>query len=249
MGAPHTGAFVPLNQVIMKKYGKKYRAAKELVEKEAYTLAEAVSVLKKTATTKFDATCEAHFNLGLDPKQADQNIRTTVSLPHGTGKTLRIVAFVGEEKVKEAKAAGAIEAGTEELITKIEGGWLDFDVAIATPDQMKNLGKIAKIIGQKGLMPNPKAGTVTPEVVKAIEEFKKGKIELRLDKQANLHTVFGKVSFEEAQLAENLKGIVKALMEVKPASAKGNYIKSITITTTMGPAVHLDINGAVAESK
>ncbi len=233
----------------MKKFGKKYEAAKKLLEKASYSIDEAVALLKKTSTTKFDASCEVHCKLGVDPTQADQNIRTTVSLPHGTGKDVKIVAFVSEEKIKDAKEAGAMMAGTAELITKIEGGWTDFDLAIATPDQMKELGKIAKIIGQKGLMPNPKAGTVTPDVVKTIKEFKKGKIEIRLDKDANLHNIFGKVSFDEAKLKENLKAFIKSLMDVKPASAKGTYIDSMTLTTTMGPGVPLDVNAAVAESK
>ncbi|MFA6918252.1 MAG: 50S ribosomal protein L1, partial [Candidatus Gracilibacteria bacterium] len=186
-----------------KKHGKKYLEAAKLVEKKAYSLDEAVALLKKTNPTKFDASVEVHFYLGVDPKQADQNIRTTVALPHGTGKDVRVVAFVGEEKIKEAKAAGAVEAGTEVLIEKIEGGWLGFDVAIATPDQMKNLGKIAKTIGQKGLMPNPKTGTVTTDVAKTIAEIKKGKVEVRVDKLSNLHNIFGKVSFTEAQLKDN----------------------------------------------
>lgn len=233
----------------MKKYGKKYRAAKELIENESYGLDEAVGLLEKTSTTKFDSSCEAHLNLGVDPKQADQNIRTTASLPHGTGKEVRVVAFVGDDKVKEAKEAGAMEAGTEELIEKIEKGWTDFDVAVATPDQMKSIGKIAKIIGQKGLMPNPKAGTVTPDFAKAISEIKKGKVELRVDKEGNLHTIFGKVSFGEAKLKENLVIVLKKILEEKPSSIKGSYVKSFTLTTSMGPGVPIDVNKAMAEAK
>ncbi len=233
----------------MAKQGKKYVEAKKLVDKASYSVDEAVALLKKTATTKFDASCEIHFNLGVDPKQADQNIRTSAALPHGTGKEVRVVAFVDEGKVKAAKAAGATEAGTEELIKKIEKGWLDFDVAIATPDQMKELSKIAKILGQKRLMPNPKAGTVAPDFEKVIAELKQGKVELRIDKDGNLHNIFGKVSFDEAKLKENLKTLVKAVMDVKPASSKGTYIRSLTVTTTMGPGIRLDANAAVAESK
>lgn len=232
-----------------KKHGKKYQEAAKLITKDAYPMDEALDLLKKTSTTKFDGSCEVHFNLGVDPKQADQNIRTSVALPHGTGKEVRVVAFVGEEKIKEAKAAGAIEAGTEELIAKIEKGWVDFDVAIATPDQMKELAKVAKILGQKRLMPNPKSGTVTTDVTKTIGELKKGKVEIRVDKQSNLHNVFGKVSFPEANLKENLKVIVKSVLDNKPASSKGTYIKKLVITTTMGPGVPLDVNAAVAESK
>lgn len=224
-----------------KKHGKKFLEMAELIEDKQYSITEAVALLKKTNPTKFDASAEVHFYLGVDPKQADQNIRTTVALPHGTGKDVRIVAFVGEDKVKEAKEAGAVEAGTDVLVEKIEGGWLEFDIAIATPDQMKNLGKIAKTIGQKGLMPNPKTGTVTTEVAETISEIKKGKVEIRVDKLSNLHNVFGKVSFEEAKLEENLNAIIKAVLDSKPASTKGAYIKSINLTTSMGPAITLDV--------
>ncbi|MBI4975638.1 50S ribosomal protein L1 [Candidatus Peregrinibacteria bacterium] len=225
----------------MKKHGKKYREALKLIDKPFYTLDEAISLLKKTSTTKFDSTCEVHFKLGVDPKQADQNVRTTVVVPHGTGKKVRVVAFVGEEKIKEAKAAGAVEAGTSELIEKIEKGWLDFDVAIATPDQMKDLAKVAKVLGQKRLMPNPKSGTVTVEVTKTINELQQGKIELRLDKEANLHSIFGKVSFDEDKLKENLKAVIKAVTEVKPSSIKGTYLNTISISSTMGPGIGIDL--------
>lgn len=230
-----------------KKHGKKFLEVAKLVEDRQYSMDEAVALLKKTNPTKFDASTEVHFYLGVDPKQADQNIRTTVALPNGTGKEVRVVAFVGEEKIKEAKDAGAVEAGTEVLIEKIEAGWFEFDIAIATPDQMKNLGKIAKTIGQKGLMPNPKTGTVTVDVAKTISEIKKGKIEIRVDKLSNLHNLFGKVSFDEAKLKENLKAIIKAVLDNRPASAKGTYIKSITVTTAMGPGIALDVAAATAE--
>jgi len=233
----------------MAKHGKKYKEALSLIQEEAYTLDEALELLKKTSVTKFDSSCEVHMNLGLDPKQADQNIRTSVNLPHGTGKDTKVVAFVGDENVKAAKAAGAIEAGTEELIEKVNGGWTDFDVAVATPDQMRSIGKVAKILGQKGLMPNPKAGTVTPDFEKVIGELKKGKIEVRVDKQANLHNIFGKVSFDTAGLKENLLTIIKAVMDIKPSTTKGTYVKSLTITTSMGPGVPLDITSVTEEAR
>lgn len=240
---------ITTNKIYMAKKGKKYLAAHKLLEDRAYTLDEAIGLLKKTSVTKFDSSCEAHFNLGLDPKQADQNIRTSCSLPHGTGKEMKVVAFVDEGNVKAAKEAGAIEAGTENLIQKIEKGWLDFDVAVATPDQMKELGKVAKVLGQKRLMPNPKAGTVAPDFAKVIGELKKGKMELRVDKDGNLHNIFGKVSFDEQKLKENLKTLIKAVLEVKPASSKGNYVNSISVTTTMGPGIKLEIASAVTESR
>lgn len=225
----------------MAKHGKKYNEASKLIVKELHGMDEAVALLKQTSATKFDSTCELHMALGLDPRQAEQNIRTTVSLPAGTGKTVRVVAFVGEENVKAALAAGAVEAGTTELIEKIEKGWLGFDVAVATPDQMKDLGKIAKVLGQKKLMPNPKSGTVTPDFAGAIKELQGGKIELRVDKNGNLHTVFGKVSFDEGKLMENLKTIIAKVKEIKPATAKGTYIKSVTLCATMGPGVKVDV--------
>jgi len=233
----------------MAKRGKKYQAAAKLIEKDAYTIDEALELLKKTSITKFDSSCEIHLKLGVDPKQADQNIRTSVGLPHGTGKDVKVVAFVPEEDIKAAMAAGAIEAGTEELIAKIEKGWTDFDVAVATPDQMKALGKVAKILGQKRLMPNPKAGTVSPDFAKAIEDLKKGKVELRVDKDANLHNTFGKVSFSEDKLKENLKTLIKATLDAKPGSSRGVYLRSLTLTTSMGPGIPLDVNAAILECK
>jgi len=229
--------------------GKKYREAKALLEKEVYTLDEALELLPKTSTVKFDSSCEVHFNLGVDPRQADQNIRTTCPLPNGTGKEIKVVAFVGDENVKAAKDAGAIEAGTADLVEKVEKGWTDFDIAVATPDQMKSLAKVAKTLGQKRLMPSPKAGTVTPDFAKAIEELKKGKVEIRVDKEGNLHNIFGKVSFGKDKLKENLMAIVKTVMDVKPASQKGTYIASLTLTTSMGPGIRLDVNSVLAEAR
>lgn len=233
----------------MSDKGKKYLEAKALVTKESYLLDEAVALIKQVSKTKFDATAEIHFRLNVDPKHADQNIRGTVSLPHGTGKEVRVIAFVDESGVKKAKEAGAIEAGTNELLEKIEKGWLEFDVAVADPSQMKEIGKIAKILGTKGLMPSPKAGTVTPDFEKAIKDIKKGKVEFRIDKLSNVHTVFGKVSFAENQLKENLLAVAKAIVDAKPASVKGVYIKGITINPTMGPGIAMDINSLVAETK
>lgn len=233
----------------MKHHGKKYREAKKLVDKPLYELSEAISLLKKTATVKFDASCEVHIKTGLDPKQADQLLRGTVVLPHGTGMKLRVIAFANEANAKLAKAAGAIEAGSEELIEKITKGWLDFDVAVATPDIMKSLGKIAKTLGQKGLMPNPKAGTVTTDIAKTIEEIMKGKVEFRMDKLANVHNVFGKVSFAENQLEENLKIFLKAIAQAKPSGARGIYIQSITLASTMGPGIRLDLNKALSTAQ
>jgi len=232
----------------MSKRGKKYVEAKALVDKEFYLVDEAIDLLKKTSKTKFDATAELHMKLNVDPKHADQNVRGTVALPHGTGKEVRVVAFVDEGSVKAAKEAGAVVAGTNELIEKINSGWLEFDIAVADPSQMKELGKVAKILGTKGLMPNPKAGTVTTDISRTIKEIKKGKIEFRIDKLANLHTLFGKVSFENAKLKENLLAVIRAVVEAKPASVKGIYLTSITITSTMGPGIHMDIGAITKEA-
>jgi large subunit ribosomal protein L1 len=227
--------------------GKKYTEAAKLITKEAYSVDEAVALLKSTSTTKFDASCEVHMYLGVDPKQADQNIRTSVALPHGTGKDVRVVAFVADDKVKAATAAGAFEAGTDDLVKKIEKGWLNFDIAVATPDQMREIGKIAKTLGQKRLMPNPKSGTVTPDFEDAIKAVKKGKVEVRVDKLANTHNIFGKVSFGEDQLKENFMTILKAVKDVKPKDTKGTYMKSVTLTTSMGPGIPINVNDALAE--
>ncbi len=230
----------------MSKRGKKYKAAmEELKEKEFYTLDEAVALLPKTSTTKFDASCEIHIKLGINPKHADQVVRSTITLPHGTGKKIKIAAFVPDEKIKEAKDAGAIEVGNSDLIDKINGGWLDFDIAVATPDMMKEIGKIAKILGQKGLMPNPKSGTVTQEPRTIISELIKGKIEFRNDKLGNLHNVFGKVSFGEDKLKENVQTYLKAVQDAKPSGVKGVYIQSITLSTSMGPGIKVDVQDVV----
>ncbi len=234
----------------MKKlHGKKFLAAKDMVTKEIYTVAEAIDLLKKTSPVKFDASVEIHAKLGVDPKKSDQNVRSTVALPHGTGKTVRVIAFVTEDRAKEAKAAGAIKAGNEELIEEILKGFLDFDVAVATPDMMKSLGKVAKILGQKGLMPNPKAGTVTPDIAKTIELIKKGQVEFRVDKFSVIHNMFGKVSFSEAQLQENFLSLMKAIMDVKPATSKGTYLQKVSVATTMGPGMNVAIPSIMEELK
>ncbi len=228
------------------RHGKKYRQAEEKIKPGTlYGLGEGVSVLKQTSSTKFDSSCEVHMNLGIDTKQADQNVRSTVVLPHGTGKKLRIIAFVPEVDKKTVLDMGAIKAGDDDLIDEIAKGFLDFDVAIAKPEMMRKLAKVAKILGQKGLMPNPKAGTVSDDVSKLMDELQKGKIEFRADKLGNLHNTFGKVSFGEQQLVENLKAYLHAVNAVRPSTIKGTYIKSITITSTMGPGIKLNVQDAI----
>ncbi len=206
-----------------------------------YPLEEAVTLVKETSPTKFDASVEVHIKLTIDASQAEQNVRSTVPLPHGTGKNVRVVAFVEDGMVKDALAAGAIKAGNAELIEEITKGWMEFDVAVAHPALMKDLGKVARNLGQKGLMPNPKAGTVTLEIVKAIGEVKKGKVEFRNDKQANLHNVVGKVSFDAKALQENIETYLKAVMAHRPSSAKGRFLQTITLCSTMGPGIHVDV--------
>ena len=213
---------------------------------KSYTMLEACELLKKTSTTKFDSSCEIHIKLGVDTKQADQLVRSTVALPYGTGKVVRVIAFVNENQVKEAKDAGAVKAGLEDLIEDILKGFLDFDVAVASPEVMKNLGKIAKILGTKGLMPNPKAGTVTPEIAKTIAELKKGRVEFRTDKQGQLHNTFGKVSFNATDLEGNLKALLKAVSDTKPQGIKGTYIQGLSVATTMGPGIKIDVSGAMS---
>ena len=231
----------------MTKPGKKYKKVLELVDRnKMYSLDEACELLKKTTTTKFDSSCELHIKLGVDTKQADQLVRSTVALPHGTGKEVRVIAFVNENQIKEAKEAGAIKAGLDDLIEEITKGYLDFDVAVASPEVMKNLGKVAKILGTKGLMPNPKAGTVTPEIGKTIAELKKGRVEFRTDKQGQIHNIFGKASFSTENLKANLKALVKAINDTKPATIKGTYIQGISLATTMGPGIKVDLASVMA---
>lgn len=226
----------------MATHGKKYAEAFKLVEKDKfYDPEEAIELAKKTASAKFDETVEVAFRLGVDPKHADQQVRGAVVLPHGTGKTKRVLVFAKGEKAKEAEVAGADIVGAEDLVTKIQGGWADFDVAVATPDMMGLVGRLGKILGPKGLMPNPKVGTVTLDVTRAINEIKAGKIEYRTDKAGNIHAPIGKVSFESEKLLQNFRTLVDTLLKVKPAAAKGQYMRSITLSTTMGPGVKVNV--------
>jgi large subunit ribosomal protein L1 len=225
----------------MAKRGKKYTEAVKLIERsKAYSVTEAVELVKKTSTTKFDASVEVAFRLGVDPKKADQQIRGAVVLPNGTGKTQRVLVFAKGEKAKEAEAAGADYVGDTEYINKISGGWFEFDVIVATPDMMGEVGKLGRTLGPKGLMPNPKTGTVTFDVAKAVGEIKAGKVEYRVDKAGNVHVPIGKVSFEDEKLVENFNTIFDTMVKVKPAAAKGTYMKNVAITSTMGPSVKID---------
>lgn len=225
----------------MAKKGKKYIEALKLVDRsKAYAVSEAIELVKKTDYAKFDATVEAAFRLGVDPKKADQQIRGAVVLPNGTGKTQRVLVFAKGEKAKEAEAAGADYVGDAEYINKINQGWLDFDVVVATPDMMGEVGKLGRTLGPKGLMPNPKTGTVTFDVAKAVSEIKAGKVEYRLDKAGIIHVPIGKVSFDPAKLEENFVTIYDTLLKAKPAAAKGTYMKSVTVTSTMGPGIKVD---------
>ena len=223
------------------KTGKRYSEAAKLVEKtKTYDLEEAVALVKKTASAKFDETIEAHFRLGVDGRHADQQVRGAVVLPHGTGKTVKVLVFAKGNKVDEALAAGADYAGGDELVPKIQNeGWLDFDVVVATPDMMGVVGRLGRVLGPKGLMPNPKAGTVTMDVTKAINDIKAGKIEYRLDKSNIIHVPIGKASFTEEQLTDNFQTLIDAVIKAKPAAAKGQYLKSVVIASTMGPGVKL----------
>ena len=226
----------------MPKHGKKYSdIAKSYDLTQVYEVEEALALVKKNAKAKFDETIEVAVRLNLDPRQSDQQIRGAVVLPNGTGVTRRVLVFAKGDKVKEAEAAGADFVGSEELVTKIQGGWFDFDVAIATPDMMGVVGKIGRLLGPKGLMPNPKTGTVTMDVTKAVAEVKAGKIEYRLDKAAYVHARIGKASFPVEKLVENYLTLVDTLIKVKPAAAKGQYIKNIAVTSTMSPAVRINI--------
>lgn len=227
----------------MAKAGKKYQEAAKLLEADkVYTAEEAMELVKKTATAKFDETIELHVRLGVDPKYADQQIRGAMVLPNGTGKTQRVLVFAKGDKVAEAEKAGADFVGSDEIATKIQGGWLDFDVAIATPDMMGVVGRLGKILGPRGLMPNPKLGTVTMDVTKAITEAKSGKVEYRTDKAGNIHVPIGKASFEAAKLQENFQALMDVLIKAKPASAKGQYVRSVTVSATMGPGVPVQHN-------
>ena len=224
------------------KKGKKYEAAFAKVDPaKVYTIEEAAKLVKETSTVKFDATVDVSFNLNVDPKQADQQIRGTLILPHGNGKTKKVLAIT--DRAEEATNAGADFVGGPEVIDKIIGGWFEFDVIVATPNMMPQIGKAAKILGPKGLMPNPKAGTVNPDIAKAVKEIKAGKEQYRVDKEANMHVSIARVSFDEKKIEENLNALIDAVLKAKPASVKGTYIKNAVIHTTMGPAIHITFNG------
>jgi large subunit ribosomal protein L1 len=227
----------------MAKHGKKYLAAAAKINQEKlYTPKEAVALARETSISKFDATVEAHLRLGVDPRHADQQVRDVVVLPHGLGKTVRVLVFAQGDGVTLAREAGADVIADDEIITKIQGGWTDFDVAIATPDMMGKVGRLGRVLGPRGLMPNPKAGTVVPaeDLPRVINESKAGRVEFRVDKTSNLHVPVGKVSFDETKLYENMAALMEAIKKARPAASKGTYIKRVTLTTTMGPGIKVD---------
>ena len=225
----------------MSKNSKAYRAAAEKVDRNnLYSPREAARLAKETSSSTMDATVEVAIRLGVDPRKADQMVRGTVNLPHGTGKTARVVVFAVGDKAEQAKAAGADVVGSDDLIERIQGGWLDFDAAIATPDQMAKVGRIARVLGPRGLMPNPKTGTVTAEIAKAIREIKAGKVEFRVDKTGIIHAPLGKTSFATDSLLANARALVESIVKAKPAAAKGKYLKSVTLSSTMGPGIRID---------
>src|SRR4249919_49600 len=220
--------------------GKKFEAAKATVEDRPYTLEEALPLVKAMKFAKFDETVEVAIRLGVDPKHADQMVRGTVVLPHGLGKTKRVLAIAGAEKQKDAQQAGADFVGGEEVVEKIQGGWMDFDAVVATPDMMRAVGKLGKVLGPRGLMPNPKTGTVTPDIAKAVKEIKAGKVEFRVDKTGIIHAPIGKVSFPSQSLIENAHALVDSVVKAKPSAAKGKFLKSVTMSSTMGPGITID---------
>jgi len=225
------------------KRSKSYRAAVEKIDADAlYAPLQAVRLAKETSTTKYDATVEVAMRLGVDPRKADQMVRGTVNLPHGTGKTARVLVFANGDKAEAAKAAGADYVGSDDLLEKVAGGWLDFDAVVATPDMMGKVGRLGKVLGPRGLMPNPKTGTVTMDVAKAVTDIKGGKIEFRVDKHANLHFIIGKASFDKKALLENYAAALDEVIRLKPAAAKGRYLKKVTFPTTMGPGIPVDPN-------
>lgn len=225
----------------MAKAGKKYQASAKLVDKPSYTLGDAMPILKKAAFAKFDETVEVAMRLGVDPKHADQMVRGTVVLPHGLGKSKRVIVIASGDKVAEGREAGADEVGGDDLVQKIQGGWMDFDAVVATPDMMKSVGKLGKVLGPRGLMPNPKTGTVTVDVARAVREVKAGKVEFRVDKTGIIHVAVGKVSFDAGKLAENAHALIQSVLKAKPATAKGRYVRSIVISSTMGPGLAIDL--------
>jgi large subunit ribosomal protein L1 len=222
---------------------KNYRAAAENIEQDAlYSPMEAIKIAQSAGKRKFDETVDVAMRLGVDPRKADQMVRGTVNLPHGTGKTARVLVFANGDKAEAAREAGADVVGGDELIERVNGGWLDFDAVVATPDMMGKVGRLGRVLGPRGLMPNPKTGTVTPDVVKAITDIKGGKIEFRVDRHANLHFIIGKSSFSQAQLAENYAAALDEVLRLKPASSKGRYLRKVTVSTTMGPGIQVDPN-------
>ena len=231
----------------MPGHGKKYLEALKLVDRERiYPPDEAAALIRETTTVNFDATVEAHLRLGVDPRHADQMVRGTVVLPHGTGKIVRVAVFAQGDKAQEALKAGADEVGSEDLVKKIEAGWLEFDVALATPDLMGQVGRLGKILGRRGLMPNPKAGTITFDLDRAIREVKGGRVEFKVDKAGIVHTSFGKSSFEAEALVANLAALIDAINRAKPAGAKGQYLRGLTIASTMGPGIRVDVPALLA---
>ena len=225
------------------KRSKAYRAAAEKIDNEnLYSPLAAVRLAKQTSTTSYDATVEVAFRLGVDPRKADQMVRGTVNLPHGTGKTARVLVFATGERAQQAEAAGADWVGSDDLLARIQGGWTDFDAVVATPDLMGKVGRLGKVLGPRGLMPNPKTGTVTMDVAKAVEEIKGGKIEFRVDKHSNLHFIIGKTSFSDTQLVQNYAAAIDEVSRLKPSAAKGRYLRKATVTTTMGPGIPVDPN-------
>jgi large subunit ribosomal protein L1 len=227
----------------MGRNGKSFLAALEKVDRnQRYPLEDALRLATDTARAKFDETVEMAVRLGVDPRQADQNVRGTVSLPHGMGKTVRVLAFARGDKEKEAQEAGADFVGADDLIKKISEGWIDFDKTVATPDMMAAVGRIGKILGPRGLMPNPKTGTVTPDIGRAVKEIKAGKLEFRVDKAGIVHVPVGKASFKPEQLIDNAKAVLLSILRAKPASAKGNYVRGVTVSTTMGPGIKIDLS-------
>ena len=227
-----------------KKVGKQIEKARKKVEARPYKLTEAAELIKKTHHTKFNETVELAFNLGVDPKHSDQVVRGTVVLPHGLGKAVRVLVLAGGDKVREAQEAGADLVGGDDMVQKIVEGWTDFDAVIATPDMMKSAGRLGKVLGPRGLMPNPKTGTVTADVAKAIRETKAGKVEFRVDKAGIVHCPIGKIQFDARKLAENAHALIGAVLKAKPAAAKGKYVKKITLTSTMGPGILIDLSEA-----
>jgi large subunit ribosomal protein L1 len=228
-------------------HGKKYNEAAKLVDHDqVYAPAEAVDLVKQTSVVNFDPTVEAHIKLGVDPRHADQMVRGTVVLPHGTGKVVRVAVFAQGEKAQEALRGGADEVGAEDLVKKIEAGWLEFDVALATPDTMGMVGRLGKILGRRGLMPNPKSGTITFDIERALREVKAGRVEFKVDKGGTIHVPFGKAGFSSEQLGENLATLLDAINRAKPAGAKGHYLQGLTIASTMGPGIRVDVPALLA---